>query len=906
MKIKGVMLLIVVVFILSFISADFEKGNSSHLILTQYSPSERISGWINISLDKESADSLFTDSNGNQIKLLELIKKNLNSNYSCSSKNCTSEYTSQDSAKESMNFTLSPGEEKLIGMKIGGNVTSIDSLKLIVNSNANASCYSQIGIDILNDGSIEYMNQEKSLASTSCDVLLSKGCFEEGGSSEHKLQIKKSPNKHCQNITFYPSPAFKIGAWVNNPEGVSEKITMSVHLLNMTKIPTVDCDLPYVDGYGVYSCIVNYPITEKTQYFVCISSNNTESEMEIKGYSDEDSGCGFYYTGSGGAPSESVMAFYIFSQGLGFDPVEEINISASETTRNKIKKYIPNSYGSYNCGDGNCIIPIAIKSQANQDIQLKNLELRYTSSTFGTEVIKQMYSIQETPPKISSKFQKISIDYGNFTAPEEIGKGLVELNLDGEEIFSEEVNVRNFPLINSLSPLTFPSILPSYFTVSVTSSKNIVEYSWDFNDSTPIKKTTSNRTEHTFSKFGNYDITITAKDSDGLVGSKKFSVLATIPKEEIGNELEKKRTLLNKTKKDLAKFDLFPRTELISILEITALEDKIKSLQREYTFASNTENYDYISLAANISMIKIPELIEITNRYLSLPFYSNLNQINLEILKSVGGDIGYDEEKKDEYIKAIPSWQVENLEMTIDMEGYSGLVEGIEEPILSIFKINIENNYQEEEPVYLFVKKMENLKFNGEEENTKETSGDYYYWKLDKGINEIEFSTSEKVTHETIPIFVSPELSVLAPSEPPVPIKNKIFRRIGFILFALFILFLIALIIYTILSVWYKRKYENYLFKNRNDLYNLISYVHISNKSGEDEETARSNLKKYGWTGEQITYVIKKYSGKRTGMLELPLTKLIDKIFAKSEKSKSLPSQQKNQGINPKRRAIFK
>jgi hypothetical protein len=899
------MILIFGIFILSFVSADFEKGNSSHLIITQYSPSERISGWINISLDKESADSLFIDSNDNQIKLLDIIKKNINFNYSCSSKNCTSEYTSQDSPEYSMNFTLSPGEEKLIGIKIGGNVTSIDSLKLIVNSNANASCYSQIGIDILNDGSIEYINQEKSLASTSCDVLLSKGCFEEGSSSEHQYSIAKSPKRHCQNITFYPSPAFKIGAWVNNPEEVYEKITVSVHLLNMTKISGAECDLPPINGYGTYSCDINYPITEKTQYFVCISSNTTESDMFLKGYGDEDSGCGFYYTGSGGAPSESVMAFYIFSQGLGFDPVEEINISASETVKNKIKKYIPNSYGSYNCGNENCIIPIAIKSQANQDIELKNLELKYTSSTFGTEIIKQMYSIQETPTKISAGFQKMSIDYGNFTAPEEIGKGLFELSLNGEEIFSEEVNVRDFPVINSLNPLTFPSIIPLYFTVSVTSSKNIVEYSWDFNDSTPIKKTTSNRTEHAFSKSKNYYITVKAEDSDGLVGLKTFSVLATIPKEEIGNELEKKRVLLNKTKKEISAFDLFPRTELTSILEIAVLEDKIKALQKEYSLSSNNENYDYTSLAANISMIKIPELIEITNRYLSLPLYSNLNQIDLEILKSVGGDIGYDEENKDEYIKAIPQWQVENIITTIDMEGYSGLIEGIEEHILSIFKINIENNYQEG-PVYLFIKKMENLKFNGEEDNTKETSGDYYHWELNKGVNEIEFSTSERFTYETIPLFVSPELSVLAPSGPPEPTQNKILRRIGLILLALFILFLVALIIYTILSVWYKRKYENYLFKNRNDLYNLISYVHISNKSGEDEETARSNLKKYGWTGEQITYVIKKYSGKRTGMLELPLTKLIDKIIAYLETPKSSHPKKENHQINTKRRAIFK
>jgi hypothetical protein len=57
---------------------------------------------------------------------------------------------------------------------------------------------------------------------------------------------------------------------------------------------------------------------------------------------------------------------------------------------------------------------------------------------------------------------------------------------------------------------------------------------------------------------------------------------------------------------------------------------------------------------------------------------------------------------------------------------------------------------------------------------------------------------------------------------------------------------------------WYKHRYENFLFKNRNDLYNIVNFVKNAKNSGLSNSEIKEKLKKAGWTGEQIVYVLKK------------------------------------------------
>ncbi len=62
---------------------------------------------------------------------------------------------------------------------------------------------------------------------------------------------------------------------------------------------------------------------------------------------------------------------------------------------------------------------------------------------------------------------------------------------------------------------------------------------------------------------------------------------------------------------------------------------------------------------------------------------------------------------------------------------------------------------------------------------------------------------------------------------------------------------------------------------NKTDLYNLTSFVQTARDKGTNNSEIRKKLLKSGWGSERVTYAMKKHSGKRTGMIELPGTGFI-------------------------------
>ncbi len=878
------------IFLLGVISADFEVGNASHNIETNYNPDEKISGWVNISLENEPADSLFTDSNNNSISLLNLLSENEGLEYDCNIAGCASDYKTEGLSKKSINFSLNIEQEKIIGFVLKGKIKAITSLSFTLKSDAEPSCSSQFEIDILNDNSVEFINNKKYSIADSCNSLLTRGCFNSSKELE-QYKIGKFPSKHCQRILLPPSPSFKVGAWVNNQTGDARGLKMGLYNLNMEEIEGINCDLPLVSGSQNTSCIIDYLIKEPTAYYVCIYSER-DGDLKLRGYSDPISGCGFYQE-SERNPDENA-AFEIFAQGMGFDSVGEIFISdSSEDTMNHIKDYIELTYKTDECPEEGCIIPIKVFSQKSQKINISNLKVEYTTNLGGTE-IGEIYSIKKIAPKINAPFQKIFLEFGNFSVPSEYGNKTFNLNLNEKKVFSQKIEIKNFPKITGIYPTTVPSMVPVNFTVLVSSVKNITSYSWSFNDSTTIQKTLINKTTHTYPASKRYYLTVDVQDSEGLTSSKTFEVLAIIPKEEITSEIERKIDLLEGIKIQISSFDEFTQRVLTPALEVSDSEKKLKDIQREHEFASTEE--DYLNIITNLSLIEVPELIAITTKIQNLPFYPMEDKIDLEILKEIGGGT-YSTKQRNIYRNAIIGWQIENMKTSVSMNRFSAVIDGETRHILTQIKINVEKN-QPDQKVYLFLKQMKDLEFKDKTNYFGKESGGYTYWILDENTKEIEFTTSEIIEYEELPTFLSPEInSLLIEEENITPIAENIRTRVKIISISLFFLLLAAFIAYTFLSVWYKRKYETYLFKNRNDLYNLISYVDIAKKKGEGEEQMKNNLKQSGWTGEQVTYVLKKYSGKRTGMIELPLTRFIDKLLNKKEKPK-----QQIQGANPLRK----
>ncbi len=60
-------------------------------------------------------------------------------------------------------------------------------------------------------------------------------------------------------------------------------------------------------------------------------------------------------------------------------------------------------------------------------------------------------------------------------------------------------------------------------------------------------------------------------------------------------------------------------------------------------------------------------------------------------------------------------------------------------------------------------------------------------------------------------------------------------------------------------------------------MYNLITFIEAQKKQGVTDSEIESKLKKAGWNYEQINYVMNKYAGKRTGMIEIKMPEIFKK-----------------------------
>jgi len=167
--------------------------------------------------------------------------------------------------------------------------------------------------------------------------------------------------------------------------------------------------------------------------------------------------------------------------------------------------------------------------------------------------------------------------------------------------------------------------------------------------------------------------------------------------------------------------------------------------------------------------------------------------------------------------------------------------------------------------------KLENMGFDRDVSKSK----GFVYVNL-KNNPKISFYTTENIEFNELSLFVSPSINKLdlTDIEPLPPEKSKIVMLVLIIIGLL----LLTIIVYIILQKWYKRKYEDYLFKNRNDLYNLALYVNHAKKRGVSNAHIKEHLKKTKWNSEQIRYIMRKYEGKNTGMFEIPAAEWANKI----------------------------
>jgi hypothetical protein len=305
---------------------------------------------------------------------------------------------------------------------------------------------------------------------------------------------------------------------------------------------------------------------------------------------------------------------------------------------------------------------------------------------------------------------------------------------------------------------------------------------------------------------------------------------------------------------------LFYKNSIKSVLNLTEIETQLEEIQSRYEIAVSDE--DYVNIMNDLMSINVPKNISTTKKAMSIPFYAKREAININELKTISD---YSKTTNEEaYQNAVIAWNNENIGATIDFDEISANYDEEDIPLLRFFEVSITKKQSSDYDSYFIIKQLGNLKY-AEDYSESETDS-YDYITLGSDETNIIFSTTEDVDFTNLPAFVSPAIEDLSVIDINlVGEKNNTW----IIPFLIILILAIGLVVYLIMQKWYRDKYEDYLFRNKNDLYNLVSYVQNARRTGINEKELMNKLKKAKWKFEQIRYVLRKSIGKNPGMAEI-------------------------------------
>jgi PKD repeat protein len=868
--------------------ADFEKGNLTADIKESYSSGEKISGWINISLDKEPADSLISSDFEDGVSILELLENNLG-DYSCIPSDCEDRYTSTN-PEQSKLFTLDYGE-KIISLKVQGKLNSVDSLSFDISVDNDETCLSPLEIDILNDGIIEWKAKQ-----TSSNF----GCIYEGGVGCFNVSeiLNSAPiddeKPYCEKIGLIKTNKFKIGAWIKKGSTSWQEGLIKMYLYDLSGQELANCDLPEPSQQGSeIGCEIDYENTEIQDFYVCI-----KAEQEIQGYEtkiESEDSCGFYeFPGQ----ETDYSDYHIFAKGAKYSDIGDFTFDQSEyesqgnagELKVYISDYLDDKYNN-NCSDG-CSIPIKFKAYQNLDLEISNLDLRY-STTSSPKNNSLIYDSGNEPALVSSGFLKLDLEYSNLTAPSSQGNHTLEISLDNEEIIEQDIIVSDLVEIKRI----IPNIVPAFSSVNyfAETTGNITSYKWDFGDNTALI-TTTNIATHTYTDTGTYYLTLTVEDKQGQEISEEFEIEVQSPEDLVNETLQEYKNKIDNIIEHIEALPSWFKRIIEEESEILSFSDKLDSLEIKYEIASTSQ--DYVDLMANLSSIEIPQSIDISESS-SQPYLLEEDKINPSYLEAISLDTP--EKNLSQYKKSIIAWFQENIDMEIKKDVYSLYYQDSVDELATTYKLTIKPKKDFDRDVYLIIEEDYGeitFKENYNERDTRQRAAYIKFSGLDKTQEKIiEFVVIGK---QEIPIYMSPEFSKLPEVEidvEPCNFNGRCEKELGenpdncradckpwgWMIFWIILLLFLAFCAYIGMQEWYKRYYEKHLFKSSNDLYNLVNFVNNAFYQGLSKEEIMKKLKQQGWKSEQIMYAIKKVKGQRTGMWEIPVFKWLEKKKVKEE-----------------------
>ncbi len=437
------------------------------------------------------------------------------------------------------------------------------------------------------------------------------------------------------------------------------------------------------------------------------------------------------------------------------------------------------------------------------------------------------------------------------------------LFINGQRVLNESITVApsfDFTLGPGIARVGLITVF------GVSTSRNISSITWTFGDTNTPQVTSGKTVNHRYTQLGTFNLTAEVTDSTGAVSRKTIHV-------QVGDAQQAANLTLVDYRKRIVSIDeqllLYPEWVQDSIkrsLELESGAATIDSIARTYTSVENEAGY--VDVINRLLALRIPRELVISTQG-TLPLAASLEHIDTSLVEQVTSASVPDREA---FISNLAYWTTQNYNAEIAYKTVSAVYDIELEPFFTLFTIT-PRELQEGEESYLVIgidpaaiKAKE-----GYEERTldggtayKITSGASYEFLILDALDPIQLGAF------LIPLNVEP---LLESSSGPLCTLDSycdeaigenadncqdcrsysgVYVGIGFILLALLAAGLGGL------WWWYKTRYERELFPNRNDLSNVFIFIRNQKKAMVTDKDIREKLKKTGWTGEQISYVMKK------------------------------------------------
>ncbi len=861
-----VVLVFVIVLSISLVSASyiFYTGN----VEPNYFSGEIIKGVFNMSFTSQR-NAEFTNNFNGSIKLLELLELSGYSkggDYTCDPENCM-EDLSTSNGQATKQFNLNGN--KTIGLLLSGKTISVNDFKMNVESDIQSSCINQITMDVFDDNDAEFFNHD--YIDEVCGEKI-RGCFEDSNTNE----VKITGVPYCERISLDPAPAYRIGAGIKNSTIGKSDLIMEIYDAESGDGPLAECNLPeHSETEQSLSCIAERGSTKRIDALVCIYADDEASNYKIK--AETKNPCGMW----GLNDIEDYSADYnIYAQRLRYGAVNgEINNSAflelnpekSESLSGYLNNYLDENYGG-NCKTG-CVIPIKFSSAISQQVSLGSLDLDYDSS-IGPSSSNKFYDVSKEEVKLTTNgtlnfnIEDIGIKVPEYS--EGTSAVLFRLMFSGSAIIEKMLNIT--------SSFTF-DITPRFALIGAESefiaSLGNVTSEWDFGDGSAKIVSSNNKAKHIYAEAGEFNVEVKLTKA-GKSSTKSFVVIA-------GNPRESARTLVEKYEKRIINLtsqkNILPSwiaDEVEGNVNISFLNESVYELRNRFNGADS--DAEYSGIIGDLLGLDIPKIIG-TSKSGTLPMAAGFGNIDESLLRRISGANASGGGGQSEELKsAIAGWAGENYDATIDFEVISAYHDSGLSDIATKYKIVLTEKAGAEIPdsgAYLIIGyPKDQIRFM-EDYSAKPIGTGGSYIKI-SGDESIEFALPEFVEISELGAYISPEISALGLSEEELGDIEEGGFAWGIFLFAMSILIVITFVLYIALQEWYKRRYESFLFKEPNQVYNLINFIYNSRVSGLKDDEIKEKLKKAGWKGEQISYAFKKIDGKRTGMWEIPIFKFFE------------------------------